>query len=162
VIEFTDRYGSGSRPPSWLRGCHGDCEATGWVPVNGKYTNPRLYEPAFKGLGGDPILLEVRPVIDRRYAPAWWAAHQTAQREDPAHTEACDGWHFVPCADCGGSGTVPRSTALSRVPAWLVKGVRFIFMAARHQGYRAPWMSAGAYLWLLVKCAYLYDLGWRD
>jgi len=32
VIEFTDRYGSGSRPPSWLRGCHGDCEATGWVP----------------------------------------------------------------------------------------------------------------------------------
>lgn len=29
-IEFTDRYGG--RAPSWLRSCHGDCEATGVVP----------------------------------------------------------------------------------------------------------------------------------
>ena len=31
-VEFIDRYGSAG-PPSWLRGCHGDCEATGWIPA---------------------------------------------------------------------------------------------------------------------------------
>jgi len=30
-VEFTDRYDG--RAPSWLRGCFGDCEATGFVPV---------------------------------------------------------------------------------------------------------------------------------
>ena len=30
-VEFTDRYGG--HAPSWLRGCHGDCEAMGWVPL---------------------------------------------------------------------------------------------------------------------------------
>ena len=30
-IEFTDRYGG--NPPSWLRGCHGHCEAMGYYPV---------------------------------------------------------------------------------------------------------------------------------
>lgn len=29
-LEFTDRYGG--HPPSWLRGCLDQCEATGWVP----------------------------------------------------------------------------------------------------------------------------------
>lgn len=29
-IEFTDRYGG--NPPSWLRGCHGPCEAMGYYP----------------------------------------------------------------------------------------------------------------------------------
>ena len=29
-IEFTDRYGG--NPPSWLRGCFGECEATGIYP----------------------------------------------------------------------------------------------------------------------------------
>ena len=30
-VEFTDRYDG--RAPSWLRGCFGDCEAMGYVPV---------------------------------------------------------------------------------------------------------------------------------
>ena len=30
AIQFTDRYGG--NPPSWLRACHGQCEATGYVP----------------------------------------------------------------------------------------------------------------------------------
>lgn len=29
VVEFTDRYGG--QAPSWLRGCHAGCEATGWL-----------------------------------------------------------------------------------------------------------------------------------
>lgn len=30
-VEFLDRYDG--RPPSWLRGCFGACQAMGWVPV---------------------------------------------------------------------------------------------------------------------------------
>ena len=45
-VEFTDRYGSAG-PPSWLRGCHGDCEATGWIPAE-----PEWYScPACRGTG---------------------------------------------------------------------------------------------------------------
>jgi hypothetical protein len=158
VIDFTDRYGG--NPPSWLTACLGECEATGMVPVNGKYLNPRLFDPTKKGDVGAAMVLDDEP-MDVHYLAKWTEAHGAALRDEPAHDQTCDGWHFLPCVECRGSGKVPRLRALARVPSWLGKGVKFIFMAARHREYRAPWMGAGAYLWLLVKCAYLYDLGWR-
>lgn len=35
-------------------------------------------------------------------------------KEDHAkpHTEACDGWHFVTCLDCGGSGKIRQESKL--------------------------------------------------
>ena len=44
-VEFTDRYGG--RTPSWLRGCFGDCEASGFYSEN----NPDEWPPDARPLG---------------------------------------------------------------------------------------------------------------
>lgn len=119
-IEFTDRYGD--RAPSWLRGCHGDCEAMGWVPL------VWYLEPPTPG--------ELRVIVDdptdRRAAhaaageqAAWQAAHAAAGEHD------CDGWHFVRCYDCRGTGRVSWWRTAARIPRWLRKGVAFYGQAMR-------------------------------
>jgi len=48
----------------------------------------------------------------------WLRAHTAAGTHD------CDGWHFVTCGDCGGSGRVSWFVTIARIPRWVVKGVR--------------------------------------
>lgn len=138
-IEYTDRYGG--RPPSWLRGCHGDCEATGYVPV------------AFAVHNDDPGAVCVDAEADPRYVEQWQAAH--AQHDD----KDCDGWHFVPCPDCNGTGRVPMRESLRRIPRWFVKGLVFFRGTWNYPG-PLPKQRRLAFIWLQVKCAWLYDLGW--
>lgn len=89
TIEFTDRYGG--RVPSWLRGCHGKCEAMGCVPIH----------------------------ADRREEP-WRALWLAAEAKAPSD----DGYHFVTCPECNGTGRVPWYVSIARVPRWLWGGVR--------------------------------------
>ena len=108
-VEFTDRYGG--RAPSWLRGCHADCEAMGYVPIfiaSGVET-----KEAFD----DGLSHESEP--NPAYIKAWQVAHAQP------HETLCDGWHFVKCPDCDGTGRVPWFVSVARVPRWLWKGVRF-------------------------------------
>jgi hypothetical protein len=104
-IEFTDRYGG--HAPSWLRGCHDQCEAMGVVPIFVAVTPARPDE--------------VR--MDDEDDPRWLAAWDEAHAKE--HSEACDGWHFVKCSSCGGSGRVSWIVSVARIPRWLWKGVRF-------------------------------------
>lgn len=116
-VEFTDRYGGNA--PSWLRGCHGDCEAMGVVPI------------VARGNPGDPLF--VWPEKDAREIALWNMAHVDAGEHD------CDGWHFVKCDDCGGSGRVSWLVTVARVPRWLVKGVRFARFAMRREISPPDW-----------------------
>ncbi len=100
-MEFTDRYGG--RPPSWLRACHGECEAMGYVPVD-----------------------KAHP-IEGRWFELWLRAHDAEEHE-------CDGWHFVKCPDCHGSGRVSWLRSVARVPRWLIKGARFIWTSRTYPG----------------------------
>lgn len=70
-LEFTDRYGGNDPDPNTA--CRGDCEGTGYVPI------------------------EVDEQ-DAEYAARWKAAH------DEAGEHSCDGWHFVKCLTCDGTG----------------------------------------------------------
>lgn len=88
-VEFTDRYGG--HVPSWLRGCHGPCEALGWHPSR-----------------------------DSREA---------------------DGWAFVPCQACQGTGRVNWLVTVSRVPRWVWKGLRFIPFAMRPDVSPPEWSA---------------------
>jgi len=75
-MQFTDRYQALGMPyPHPDTMCKGQCEGTGWVPVNADET-----DPVFRGL---------------------W---QEAEAESPSD----DGWHFVQCPDCGGTGKKPK------------------------------------------------------
>lgn len=97
MIEFTDRYGE--RAPSWLRGCHGDCEAMGWVPEE---------------------------------------AHLEAEACSVFGAE-CDGWHFVQCLDCNGTGRVSWWITALRIPRWAWRGVRFYRAAMRRDISPPDW-----------------------
>ena len=137
TIEFTDRYGG--RAPSWLRGCHDDCEAMGWVPV---FVAVRGAEPDEVVMGG-----ETNP----RLLALWEATH--AQE----HDGPCDGWHFVKCAGCDGSGRVSWIVTLARIPRWLWKGVLF------YQWAMKPAISPDGWTWRMrfrnyLNAAFLEDL----
>jgi hypothetical protein len=137
-VEFTDRYSPG-HAPSWLRGCFADCEATGHVPVR---------------------WVEFDAPENGHYRALWEQAHNAAVTADPMHERTCDGWHFVICPACHGNGTVSRWRSLARVPRWVAKGARILWNNARDPYMRAPWTTTRQWYWLLIKTAYLYDLGW--
>lgn len=62
--------------------CKGDCEGTGWYPEN-------LQEPNVK-------------TIDYE---RWHKAHNKGNFIKRLwHKYHCDGWHFIKCADCNGTG----------------------------------------------------------
>jgi len=72
TIEFTDRYQALGIPyPDPDTMCPGDCEGTGWVPINANET-------------------------EEIYRALWLEAEQKAPSDD--------GWHFVKCPDCSGTG----------------------------------------------------------
>ena len=106
-IEFTDRYGG--RPPSWLRGCFGDCEATGYYPVSAHVPDDAPEDWAIANI---PALTErERAEVERRIA--------IGQRQP-------DGWYFLMCPDCKGSGRCSWFTTVTRIPRWLWRGVCFM------------------------------------
>ena len=89
-FSFTDRYQAlGMDYPDPGTMCKGQCEGTGWVPI--------FMDPGDKGVS------KVQPLVeenDPRYVALWQEAHAKP------HGEPCDGWHFIKCPDCGGSGKV--------------------------------------------------------
>lgn len=82
-MEFTDRYKALGIPyPDPKTICEGHCEGTGVIPIFGKIqTNAKVYPE----IETDPILL------------ALWQEMEDAN-------PSTDGWHFVTCPDCGGTG----------------------------------------------------------
>ena len=73
TIEFTDRYDALGIPlPDPKTICLGQCEGTGFVPINGD--------------GED----------DEAFRKLW----QEAEAKEPSD----DGWHFVTCPTCNGTG----------------------------------------------------------
>lgn len=117
----------GGRAPAWIRGCHGDCEAMGFYPTQ----EWSIEDERERG---------VRP----RGTPE-------------ADGTPDDGWRFVKCPECRGTGRVPWWVSLSRIPAWIIKGLRFI---ASHYSYPArspqetPWQRFRTLVW----CAFGSDL----
>ena len=83
-MEFTDRYQAMGIPyPGPETMCLGDCEGTGVVPI--QFNRP-----------GDALTLIEVAGKDNRYREAW----DTAEAKNPSD----DGWHFVACRDCQGTG----------------------------------------------------------
>jgi len=93
-FNFTDRYGGKS--PSWLTSCHGQCDATGFVPVH-----------------KDQLNNESKNLVD-----AWHLC------EISYHSN--DGWHLIKCPDCNGTAKVDFYEAVKRIPNWLARGTKFV------------------------------------
>lgn len=83
MIEVTDRYDALGIPhPDPTTVCEGQCEGTGVVPV-------QVAPVGRRGIAGPP---EEDPELLRRWHDA------------EAKDHAADGWHFVTCPTCEGSG----------------------------------------------------------
>jgi hypothetical protein len=122
TIEWSDRYGDAGAP-SLLVGCLGDCEATGWVPI-------------FVAVGPARDD-EARPSeeLDDKLVALW--------REAEAKEPSDDGWHFVRCPECGGTGRAPWRLRLTRnLPRWVANKASF----ARHHVFVWPYSDEQAEL----------------
>jgi hypothetical protein len=80
---------------------------------------------------------------------------QTAQFDEEPDE---DGWWWVHCQACDGTGRVPLWRGLLRVPRWLWKGIPFIWNTRR---FNPPpeGVSMAANMWMAFKCAYMVDMG---
>jgi len=93
--EFTDRYDALGIRPDPETACKGQCEGTGVVPIVG----PHEARPG-----------RVRPVdtpesTDDMEQP-WRSLWLEAEQESPAE----NGWHFVKCPECQGTGKRQSNT----------------------------------------------------
>lgn len=136
-VEFTSRYGPAG-PPSWLRGCHARCEAMGWYPTQERCEESGV-DPyrCTRGLGHD-------------------GPHETDFASVPD-----DGWFFVRCQSCNGTGRVSWLRTIARVPKWLVRGVRTCWEFRPSSGVHVPEWSWIRRAWIAFKVAFLCDLGVR-
>lgn len=87
MIEFTDRYDALGIPrPDPATVCAGQCEGTGFYPVFDA-----------RGRGDDRFVSPADNNTDED-TKAWESAHAEALKH------ICDGWHFVTCPECNGTG----------------------------------------------------------
>lgn len=138
-VEFTDRYNGND--PWWLTACHGDCEAMGYIPV---YLSRPEVEQIWDNRGKIyPSTIEKDPELIKR----WW----TAERDHPSD----DGYHFVRCPQCEGTGKVQWYISLTRIPKWIIRGFKFVWNAIIDRKiYKSPWTSNLEYIKRVFKAAW--------
>lgn len=93
-IEFTDRYKALGIPyPDLKTMCKGPCEGIGLYP---QFIPFKKFKKNVAYLVEDVTLEEER---------LWWESHRKGNYFKRLwHSFKCDGWHFIKCPYCGGSG----------------------------------------------------------
>ncbi|MFE9003096.1 hypothetical protein ACFYOY_13285 [Streptomyces sp. NPDC007875] len=91
-VQFTDRYEAlGIAPPNLLTVCRGQCEGTGVVPV---FIDSPAVNAELKKQGR--TICQPSSETDSKLVALW--------REAENESHASDGWHFVSCPECQGTG----------------------------------------------------------
>jgi hypothetical protein len=106
-IKFTDRYQALGIPyPDPKTVCKGHCEGTGMYPLFILISTPKIEQVSVRR-DYLPSELEawrechkecnfLRRLISRMRHMEWWYWKSLF--------EPCDGWHFIKCSDCNGTG----------------------------------------------------------
>lgn len=96
---FVDRYSAlGMEPPNPETMCKGECEGTGYVPT---------YNPEFKF--PEDGKERCHPSDTTPLSSALLVLWNAAEQENPTD----DGWHFIKCPECNGSGKLAESKVVS-------------------------------------------------
>ena len=141
-VEFTDRYGG--HHPSWLRMCHGHCEGLSVYPVYDRDSDERTSRDRADPTHG-PTEVERRAV----------------QQQIATHGRQDDGWYFIRCEACSGSGRVPWHITVMRIPRWIDRGLRFCWQMRPSSGHHPQEWSWWRKAWVVFYCAFLCDLGYK-
>lgn len=126
-IEFTDRYkqlGIPYHEPETC--CEGQCEGTGFYP---QHENPNLNINLRLRLKGIARLEREAWEIEHRKAHhifpllkmllqerKWWLCKSVLRDIFTREYRECDGYHFIKCADCSGTGK--RTVTTARQKRW--------------------------------------------
>lgn len=97
-MEFSDRYTALGIPyPDPATMCHGDCEGTGWYPVycDDPYPENALWVEAHER--GCSVRGRLADLAKNWRDFGFVSNVKWLFRR-------CDGWHFVKCPDCQGTG----------------------------------------------------------
>lgn len=132
-IEFDDRYGG--RKPPWNY-CRGGCEAMGVVPVS-----------LGRGYGDGEAYVEAE---EGRLLDLALAQHERGEGHEDGR---CDGWHFVRCPDCGGTGEISKVRALRYLPGKAWRTLRFVWDHGVLAYSRPPWWSRRQQLVAVLRIA---------
>lgn len=111
-MNITSRYEAlGMELPDPKTMCRGDCEGTGWYPTQGR--GRKELQHAYVAEVSEVDL----KLWDEAHAEAhklttklktmwdWIRTGQFSWRSRISYLfEGCDGWHFVKCPDCNGTG----------------------------------------------------------
>lgn len=99
-FEFVDRYSATGTPyPDPATMCEGDCEGMGCYPH--RLTLSRITN-------------QEEDTEDNRL---WHEAHNAPNGHDMRFDNgACDGYHFIKCSDCGGTGKKPTAEGAQPSP----------------------------------------------
>lgn len=107
--EFTDRYqGTGRAYPHGLTVCIGQCEGMGCYPVLDTDRDNTLHE-----------LQEISRIRSERGPEA-------------------DGYYFIRCDECNGTGKCSKLETVRRIPRWIRKGIRFLWDTRKGGYYGEP------------------------
>lgn len=101
-FEFEDRYEAlGMKYPDPKTMCRGQCDGTGWVPLCQDDLDPEfenLWQEAHdKAHTFNAWAEAIWLFIKMKEWRLVWQCILDGYRE-------CDGWHFIKCPTCGGSG----------------------------------------------------------
>lgn len=104
---FTDRYKALGVPyPDSGTMCAGQCEGVGVYPqfLAGPWLQP----------GAARLANEVDEIITEEEISRWHQAHLGSKHEisqNKPYVQICDGWHFITCPDCDGTGKAALEAA---------------------------------------------------
>ena len=102
-VEVTSRYEAlGMEPPDPETMCLGDCEGTGLVPIPADETDPEyraLWRQAHENFCTKPLAI----IMSLLRTPELWYWKSLFTQLFTTGS-VCDGWHFVKCPRCNGTG----------------------------------------------------------
>lgn len=98
AFEFTDRYQAMGIPyPDQETMCKGQCEGTGFVPVSDAPEEGGVFQTLWEQAHAERCnFFGMIRLAWNEPKPRYWWYLLTKGR--------CDGWHFVKCPDCDGTG----------------------------------------------------------
>jgi len=101
-IMLTDRYAATGRPyPEPSTVCLGQCEGMGCVPHKDNPEEGGIFQQLWEEEHAEAHK------ITTRIRNAWRFEFLPLGSRFAILWERCDGWHFVKCPDCGGTGKRP-------------------------------------------------------
>lgn len=105
-FEVCSRYGDGSAAlPDPRTICPGQCEGMGWYPQH--RDEEGVPAVAWNKAHREGHTLKHAVIALARYRE-WWFWKSVLKDILTGWWFRCDGWHFIKCEQCGGTGKKPR------------------------------------------------------